>query len=96
MIDAADDLRAALEDCGELAETAGGQLLGRFADEPTGLAVGEQVILSSEPVFLAARADIEAVELVRDASIELHNGTWYVKEIPKADSSSLVRIRLKR
>lgn len=97
MIDAGGDLQAILSDCGCLAKTTDGDIEGQFLEEPIEIEQGSgQIVLSIEPVFYTSRLAIAAVHLVRNAWIEIEGDRWFVQEIPRADTTGLVRIRLKK
>lgn len=97
MIDAAGDLAAILDDCGGPAQTVNGELVGRFVEEPVESATSSgHVVLSAEPVYYAARPDIEKLSLVKGAWLDVDGKRWYVKEIPRAETAGLVRIGLNK
>ena len=96
MIDATADLDAALDDCGGSAETVNGPLVGRLVTESLEIEIGDRIVLSSETVYYASRLAIDKVRLVKDAWIDIGTERYFVKEIPKPDSSGLVRIGLKQ
>ena len=97
MLDATSDITAILDDCGQAADTKNGPLLGRFVEEPIEMeTLSGHTALASEPVFYAEQVSIEAVALVRDDWLDLDSRRWFVREIPRPDTTGVVRIGLKR
>ena len=97
MIDVSGDLSSILDDCGGIVDTVNGDLLGRFVEEPIEVSTSSgHTVLSSEPVFYADIVAINAINLVKDSWLEIDSKRWYIKEIPRADTSGLVRMLLKQ
>lgn len=97
MLDASGDLAALLDDCGQAADTKNGPLLGRFVEDPIETeTLSGKIALSSEPVFYAQQSEIDSLALVRDDWIQIGARKWFVKDLPRADTTGLVRITLKR
>lgn len=97
MIDAAGDLAAVLDDCGGIAHTINGDMVGRFVEEPTEVGLsGNRSVLSSEPVFYSSKSAIEQVALVTGSWLEIESVRWIVHKLPRADTAGLVRIELQR
>lgn len=97
MLDPSGDIAAILDDCGQSADTKNGPLIGRFIEEPIETeTLSGHVSLSSEPVFYAEQSDIESLAIVRDDWLQIGVRKWFVKDLPRADTTGLVRITLKR
>lgn len=95
MIDAAADLGAILDDCGEIYKTSQGNLLGRFLKEPAeSTTASGSLFLTSEPVFYASQDEVIAIDLVRGSWIDAAGNRWFVKSIPEAETAGFLRITL--
>ena len=97
MLDATADIASILDDCGQAADTKNGPLLGRFVEEPIEVeTLSGHTALSSEPIFYAEQSEIAALDLVRDDWLDLSGRRWHIREIPRPDTTGVVRVVLKK